>query len=105
METSPANQSICSEAPLLPFLDSLHTHSAQSFTDSESDIDEDRCYLMEIEQLKRENNFLKKKIAELNKRHPALTSFLPKRKSLPANVKPPESILALPQQNYIVAFF
>jgi hypothetical protein len=61
METNPVKLSACLEAPLLPFLDSLHTHSAQSFSDSESDIDEDRCYLMEIEQLKRENNFLKKK--------------------------------------------
>lgn len=60
---------------------------------------------MEIEQLKRENNFLKKKIAELNKRHPALTPFLPKKKSLPPNIKPAESILSLPQQNYIVVFF
>jgi FtsZ-binding cell division protein ZapB len=68
-------------------------------------LDEDRCYLMEIEQLKRENNFLKKKIAELSKRHPALTPTNSKRKSFPSHIKPAEHITALPQQNYVVGFF
>lgn len=57
------NTSVSSEAPILPFLEAFNTKFEHSFEDSEDDIDEDRCYLMEIEQLKRENNFLKKKIA------------------------------------------
>jgi hypothetical protein len=97
--------STCSDAPILPLLDSFNMNLEQSYSDSEDEIDEDRCYLMEIEQLKRENNFLKKKIAELNKRHPALGNFLPKKKALPAHIKPAESIMALPQQNYIISFF
>jgi hypothetical protein len=53
----------CTEPPLLPLLESLSTRFEHSFDDSEEELDEDRCYLMEIEQLKRENNFLKKKLA------------------------------------------
>jgi FtsZ-binding cell division protein ZapB len=101
------NSTSPSETPLLPLLDSFNTRFEHSFgsSSSESSLDEDRCYLMEIEQLKRENNFLKKKIAELSKRHPALTTNNPKRKSLPSHIKPPEHITALPQQNYVVGFF
>jgi hypothetical protein len=47
MESTLTKMSASSEAHL-PLLDSLHTHTAQSFSDSEDDIDEDRCYLMEI---------------------------------------------------------
>ena len=50
---------------------------------------------MEIEQLKRENNFLKKKIAELSKNGPANTTQN-KRKSMPLHCKPAQSITTLP---------
>jgi hypothetical protein len=105
MENQLVNTSASYDTPLLPLLESLNMQIDHSFDDSEDEIDEDRCYLMEIEQLKRENNFLKKKIAELSKRHPALGGMITKRKSLPAHIKPPESISSLPQQNYIVSFF
>ena len=36
-------QDLCSFSP----------HEEQSFSDSSSELDEDKCYLMEIEQLKR----------------------------------------------------
>lgn len=86
-----------SEAPLIPLLESFNTHFEHSFEeDDEEELDEDRCYLMEIEQLKRENNFLKKKLAELSKRHTALSPAQPKRRSLPAHIKPPEHISNLP---------
>lgn len=59
---------------------------------------------MEIEQLKRENNFLKKKIAELTMRTPALKAPK-KRSSLPAHLKPPSKLTDHPPSNYLVAFF
>jgi hypothetical protein len=59
---------------------------------------------MEIEQLKRENNFLKKKITELTMRTPALKAPK-KRSSLPAHLKPPSKLTDQPPSNYLVAFF
>lgn len=53
MENQLVNTSNYSDAPLLPLLESLNMQIDHSFNDSEDDIDEDRCYLMEIEQLKR----------------------------------------------------
>jgi len=60
---------------------------------------------MEIEQLKRENSFLKKKIAELNKKHFAFGYVQKQRRSLPANIKPPVPITHAEPQHYIVVFF
>lgn len=59
-------------------LDDLALKCERSFSDDSSELDEEKCYLLEIEQLKRENNFLRKKLAEMNKRH---------RVSLPVTAK------------------
>lgn len=85
-------------------LDELGIKCEASFSNDSSELDEDKCYLLEIEQLKRENNFLKRKIAELNKKQ---------RVSLPvnANKRPSSGILTSseqklqePSKNYILSF-
>ncbi len=85
-------------------LDDMAVRCDATLSDNSSELDEDKCYLLEIEQLKRENNFLKKKIAELNKKH---------RVSLPVGVKKRPSGMFLPSsqqsldepsKNYIISF-
>ena len=49
-------------------LESYGQKCEPSFSDSSDELDEEKCYLMEIEQLKRENNFLRKKLEETNKK-------------------------------------
>lgn len=53
MENQQINSSRSSEPHLFPLLESFTTHFDHSFHDSDELIDEDQCFLMEIEQLKR----------------------------------------------------
>lgn len=91
------------QTPLLPLLDQLTARFDHSYDDSEDAIDEDRCFQMEIDQLKRENSFLKKKIAELTRPTPARPSPRPRQSRLPPHAPPPPQ--PQPPSNYIVAFF
>lgn len=64
----------------------------QMENDSGDDLDDDRCYQLEIDQLKRENNFLMKKIGELMKKTQQIHQKDRRKSCAPANIKPPSKI-------------
>lgn len=105
MENQFGNVRNSMDGNLLPMLDSMSSQFEHSYDDSQDDIEDDRCFQMEIDQLKRQNNFLKKKLAELSKRSGVGQSALAKRKSVPVHIKTAPQLEKTQPQNYIIAFF